>query len=159
MAGTESQRLPSSNTPQVAPFRPLAYNLTVLTRLVAILMTAVVIGPMSPGGLLFRCRLDGQVRDACCCKHAQSGSSSDEHAAVHATSRGCCEIMPRVASQREATKIDPLAGVAQARVLAILPTAESQTPPRIWSPRLTALKTGPPPHIGPLFQQRCSLLI
>ena len=127
----------------------------VVTRPLATVLIAATLGLASPGGVLFRCRLDGIVRSACCCEHERN--THEQPGVAQAMAGRCCDLLVRSPATGEAVKVDPPVRLADIQL--VLPTAT--LPPAV-SVTVSALQvrwTGPPRRGGPLFLQSCSLLI
>ena len=130
-----------------------------VTRLLALLLVAVVLGPDSPGGVFYRCKFDGQLRSTCCCAHEQATDAEQETSdRVEAVS--CCDVVVQASSTREAATIDPTTQFApRADVTATLatPSWATRAPP---APiELSRWLTRPPRSGVPVFIQIRSLLI
>ncbi len=128
----------------------------VVTRPLAAVLIAATLGLASPGGVLFRCRLDGVVRTACCCEHERS---THEHPGVPRALAGtCCDRLLRSPVISEAMKVDSPTRPADIQ-LVVLPTPTPLLASSVTASALQVSWTGPPQLGGPLFLQSCSFLI
>ena len=53
------------------------------------LLLTMLVPATSLGSLLFQCRLDGQIRQACCCQHMEKEQAGFK---VSAVATGCCDL-------------------------------------------------------------------
>lgn len=134
-------------------------NHTILARVLAVLMAALVALPASGlGQLLVLCTMTGEVGLECCCQHDAEAASTDGPSVSSAL---CCEALSAdpqvqptriqvVSSEFETPQFVALAYEADDRLLARAPTGLASA----------YASRGPPPDNGPsLFIKHCSFLI
>lgn len=141
----------------VAPFLLQSYNQHRVARFIAILLLAVLLGSLHPGGVFYRCQFDGEVRAVCCCE--QTDNRAPRQVAGQQVRGECCDLVVRPSATYEASRVDPQPLRVQMPVVAALPAWLPRTPVRTHAAEPFGLWRGPPRPGGPLFLQICSLLL
>ena len=130
-----------------------------VARAFALMLVALVLWPDSPGGVFYRCHMDGQLRPTCCCPQ-ESAAAAEQETIDQLATPGCCDVVVQAASKRDVVAVDPAPELPPrtdfVAVLAASPWA---------TPTLTALLEPSRPPVRPprirtsLFLEVRSLLI
>jgi hypothetical protein len=130
-----------------------ARRTTLWHRLLAVIPALLVLGSL-PGQALLRCRMDGQLRSACCCPVADSESAPPSPAV---SAGDCCRHEP-AARERQAVTTPPPVDALPTPSVAVLTFAPPADPSRV--SRARWLRHFHPPCEGPpLLLQKQSFLI
>ena len=126
--------------------------------LVAVVVPLIVSVGLQSAWAAFACRVDGQVRDYCCCKPEKQESESDApHQDVpRLAARGCCDV-----TIREATEAPPVRESDRATV-AYLPVVGTTLTLAVITPSVErvvpiATMARPPPRIA-IFLDKHAIL-
>jgi hypothetical protein len=123
--------------------------------LAALVLPLVVIVGFQSAWAAYACRMDGKVRDACCCKPAKQ-EREREPAAPTIAARSCCDVT--IHQPAEAPLVREAERGAFAHVPAIvLVSALAFAPPRYEHVAAVELPARPPPRI-PIYLAKQVLL-
>ena len=70
------------------------------------MLVAVVLSLDSPGGVFYRCHMDGQLRPTCCCPQ-DSAAAAEQETIDQLATPGCCDVVVQAASERDVVAVDP----------------------------------------------------
>jgi len=120
------------------------------------LLLSMLVPAGSLGSVLYQCRLDGQVRQACCCGNAGSQTTP----AVFGGQEGCCDLKETKDQPASATHERILPSVDSPQVVD-LPLAIAYSPLSELSFKAPAggVLAHPPRGAPPVYLRTCSFLI
>ncbi|AMV70675.1 hypothetical protein DBW_0275 [Desulfuromonas sp. DDH964] len=127
-------------------------------RLFSIFLLLSMLAPAgSLGSVLYQCRMDGQVRQACCCRDA---GSQQTPLVAFGGQEGCCDL--------KAAEDQPTPATHERTLLTIDAPQVACLPPSVTHSRLSELPRSNPPEdvlvhkprgAPPVYLRTCSFLI
>jgi hypothetical protein len=129
-----------------------------LARFLTFLLLLTMLAPAgSLGSVLYQCRLDGQVRESCCCRDADSEPMLS---AISGEQGACCNL--KVAKERQSAAIHERSALQIEISQPVgLPSAVTQSPPpeTPHNARFYRTRYHPPSSGPPVYLRTCSFLI
>lgn len=125
--------------------------------LAAIVLPLVVIVGFQSAWAAFACRVDGKVRDHCCCKADKQDREKPVDDAPRMAAQSCCDVT--IYESAEAPVAREVERAVFAHLPAVIPTvAFTIEAPRVERVATIALMARPPPSRVPLFLDKQALL-
>ncbi|MGE0548835.1 MAG: hypothetical protein AB7L94_30005 [Kofleriaceae bacterium] len=124
--------------------------------LAALVLPLVVIVGFQSAWAAFACRIDGKVRDECCCKHEKKEREQPVDEPARVVAPGCCDVT--IHEAREAPLVREADRATFTHVPVMVPAiAHAIVPPRAERIATIATMPRPPPRI-PLFLDKQAIL-
>lgn len=124
--------------------------------LAALVLPLVVIVGFQSAWAAYACRIDGKVRDACCCKHDKKDRKKPIDDAPRMAAQGCCDVT--INELKEAPVVIEGDRATFTHVPVVVPAiAHTIVAPRIERIATVATMARPPPRV-PLFLDKQAIL-